>query len=91
MRVNFDTAMAPNLRELPVSLKIQNHNKYSLPLDRSNGYIINPRKFASEAGQVEINVEEIKALLLMMLKGNPDLIQQLVKNEEQSKFVNTLA
>ncbi|MDD5066367.1 MAG: hypothetical protein PHF84_04915 [bacterium] len=89
MRVDMNT-ITPNVRDLPVSLKLQRHNKYDLPLDGSNGYIINPKKFENEAGRVEINVEEIKALLLMMLKGNPKLISQLVKTDD-SKFVNTVA
>lgn len=88
MRVAMNNIM-PNIRELPISLKL-NRNENYLPPIKNNGYIIDPKKFQNEIKNVDINLQEIKALLLMMLKGNSDFIKQLIKTNSNN-FVNTLA
>lgn len=88
MRVGMSHTM-PTIRELPISLKL-NRNENYLPPIKNNGYIIDPKKFQNEIKNVDINLQEIKALLLMMLKGNSDFITQLIKTNS-SNFVDTSA
>ncbi len=78
-----------SLRSLPVSLKLNNSSKFNPPI-KNNGYIINPHKFANEIKEDSINIDEIKKLLLMMLRGNSNFIDTLVKTGN-SKYVNTIA
>lgn len=84
------TRLTPSLRELPVSLQLKNNrSKYIMPIP-TNGYIIDPKKFKNEIKDIEINFKEIKYLLIMMLKGNPDFIKNLVKTDS-NRFVNITA
>jgi len=71
-------SIVPNVRELPVSLKLNNNSKYPPPI-RNNGYIIDPNKFRDGIKNHEISLREIKTLLLMMLRGNSNFVSQLIK------------
>ncbi|MBU1077763.1 MAG: hypothetical protein KKH98_10750 [Spirochaetes bacterium] len=77
----------PHIRELPFSLKLNNGTKYAMPI-KNDGYIIDPRKFQHEIKEVDL--KEIKTLLLMMLKGNNDFISELIK-PGNNRFVDTTA
>ncbi len=85
MRVNTDISV----RNLATSLKLNTSTKYNPPI-KNNGYIIDPHKFSSDIKDDAINIDEIKKLLLMMLRGDSNFINQLVKSDS-SKFVNTIA
>ncbi len=89
--MRIETAsLTPSLRELPVSLQINNRKgKYALPLP-NDGYIINPQKFKNEIKDIEINFKEIKYLLIMMLRGDPNFIKNLIKTDK-ARFVNVSA
>jgi len=76
----------PEIRELPVLLNIKKNAKYELPIN-NNGYIINPEKFRDQIKDEFVNIDDIKTLLLMMLKGNADFIKNLIRTEERH-FVN---
>ena len=82
--------LTPSVRELPVSLKLENVKNNQLPLSSNEGYIINPKKYEQEVKAAEINLDEIRNLLLMMLKGNPSFISNLIKMDDH-KFVDTRA
>ncbi len=82
-------ALTPNIRELPVSLKLNNNTQTMQPI-KNNGYIIDPTKYQNDIKDVNVEFKEIKALLLMMIKGNSDYINELV-NTSGSNFVNTSA
>ncbi|MBN1897467.1 MAG: hypothetical protein JW827_01720 [Spirochaetes bacterium] len=84
------TQLIPTLRELPVSLQINpKRGKYSLPAS-NDGYIINPKKFKNEIKDLDVNFKDIKYLLIMMLKGNPEFIEKLIRTDN-SRFVNMKA
>ncbi len=85
MRVNNIS----NLTVLPVSLKLNTQYKFQPPI-KSNGYIIDPTKYAREAKDKPIDVNEIKQLLLMMLRGDKNFIHTLIKNSN-SNFIDTIA
>ncbi len=88
MRVGMN-AILPSIRELPVSLKLDQESKYRSPI-KNSGYVINPDKYASEVKNVEINLKEIKVLLLMMVKGDSDFISRLIRRPNAGNYVNTL-
>ena len=75
-----------SIRQLPVSLKLNRNSKYIPPI-RNNGYIIDPNKFRNEIKENKIDLNEIKALLLMMLKGDANSISKLIR-PNQNKFVD---
>lgn len=87
MRIEMNN-ISPNIRELPVSLKLNNQNKYTAPI-KNDGYIINPKKYKDEIDDVDMDINELKALLLMMLKGDISLISKLIKTGD-NKMVNML-
>jgi len=68
----------PNIRQLPLSLKLNTNSKYRPPI-KTSGYVIDPTKFSKEIKEYEINLKEIKALLLMMVKGDANFISKLIK------------
>lgn len=88
MRINLDN-FSPNVRELSVSLKLENKSHYSLPID-NDGYIINPKKYEREAENIKVDFQDIKNLLLMMVNGNEDFIDTLVRTDN-NRFVDTQA
>ncbi len=88
MRVALNPEIISSLRELPVSLKLNNKSNFSSPI-KSSGYVIDPTKYQGEIKDVDLNLREIKALLLMMVKGDSNFISKLIK-PNSSNFVNTL-
>ncbi len=84
MKIN-NSYLSRSIRELPVSLQLNNRTKYRLPIS-NDGYIINPKNLDTKID--EIDFKDIKYLLIMMLRGNPNFIENLVKTDS-SKFVNT--
>jgi len=88
MKINLDN-LSPNIRDLQVSLKLENKAHYSLPM-ANDGYIINPRKFEKEVENIKVDFQDIKNLLLMMVNGNKEFIDTLVKTDS-NRFVDTQA
>lgn len=88
MKVMMNTIM-PNIRELPVSLKLNTKQKYTSPI-KNNGYILNPMKYQNEMKNMNVNFSEIKNLLLMMVKGNKNFLNKLIK-PSSNKFIDTTA
>ena len=79
----------PNIRELPVSLKLDSTAKYQPPI-RNSGYIIDPEKFESEIKDADLNLKEVKALLLMMIKSKDEFLSHSIQTSSGS-VVNSLA
>ncbi len=88
MQITMNNNYIPNVRQLPVSLKLNTSNKHIPPI-KNNGYIIDPNKFSKEIKNYDINLEEIKALLMMMIKGNDNFLSELIK-PNGNNFVNRL-
>ncbi len=88
MQIMMNSNIISNIRQLSVSLKLNTNNKHIPPI-KNNGYIIDPNKFRNEIKNYDINLDEIKALLLMMIKGNDNFISELIK-PNGNNFVNRL-
>ncbi len=82
--------LTSSIRELPVSLKLDNVKNNQLPLKSNEGYIINPKKYEQEVKDAQMNLDEIRNLLLMMLKGDPAFVTKLI-NLDEHKYVDTRA
>jgi len=83
----YINSLTPNFRELPVlSFKLGNKNLNG----KATRVILNPNKFEDVVPNPEINIKEIKALLLMMVKGNSNFITQLIKSN-RGNYINLVA